>query len=423
LNLDTRSPGARPVSPPDTGRRVVVHSEPMSSRIRWSIVGVALIGLALSIAALRVHYHLLTDPSYVSPCDINATFNCSAAYLSKFGSVAGVPTALAGVLWFGVVFLVAILAKPVERESVEASYLFALVLLAAPVVMFLGYASYARLRVGCPICLGTYACVIAILLLTSRTDGVPMSQLPARLAGDLGGLRKRPVVFAMLLVFLASVGTTAVWFPREGQVTTKATAAVPADVRTQFEEAWAKQPRVDLGIPADGAKVVVVKFNDYECPACKSAENFYTPIIKRLNRAQSGVVKYVVKDWAWSTSCNTFIQTTIPGHEAACVAAAAARLARDRGKYDEMASWLFANQGVSPEAVRDRASQLLGIPDFDRQAEAKMPAVKQDIADGAALKIHGTPTYFINGVRLPTDSMLAPEYFELALNLEIKRPD
>jgi len=73
--------------------------------------------------------------------------------------------------------------------------------------------------------------------------------------------------------------------------------------------------------------------------------------------------------------------------------------------------------------VRDRASQLLGIPDFDRQAEAKIPAVKQDIADGAALKIHGTPTYFINGVRLPTDSMLAPEYFELALNLEIKRPD
>ena len=59
----------------------------MSSRIRWSIFGIALIGLALSVAALRVHYHLLTDPSYVSPCDLSATFNCSAAYLSNYGTV------------------------------------------------------------------------------------------------------------------------------------------------------------------------------------------------------------------------------------------------------------------------------------------------------------------------------------------------
>jgi uncharacterized membrane protein/protein-disulfide isomerase len=393
----------------------------VSSRIRWSIVGVALIGLALSIAALRVHYHLLTDPSYVSPCDLSATFNCSAAYLSKYGSVAGVPTALAGVLWFGIVAMVAMLATPAERESVDASYLFVLVLLAAPVVMFLGYASYARLRIGCPICLGTYACVITILLLTSRTDGVPLSQLPGRLASDLGGLRKRPIVFAMLLVFLAGVGTTAVWFPREGQIVTKAVETVPTDVRTQFEEAWAKQPRVDLGIPADGAKVVVVKFNDYECPACRSAENFYTPVIKKVNQARPGAVKYVMKDWAWSTSCNPFIKQTFPGHEAACVAAAAARVARERGKYDEMASWLFSNQGVSPEAVKSQASKMLGLQDFDRDAAVYMGAIKQDMADGAALNIHGTPTYFINGVRLPAESMLAPEYFELAINLEIKR--
>src|SRR6187455_3371131 len=139
----------------------------MSSRIRWSIVALAVVGLGLSIAALRVHYRLLTDPSYVSPCDINATFNCSAAYLSRYGSLAGVPTALAGVLWFGVVGLVALAAKPTDGESVEASYLFVLVLLAAPVVLFLGYASYVSLRVGCPICMGTYACVLAILLLTS----------------------------------------------------------------------------------------------------------------------------------------------------------------------------------------------------------------------------------------------------------------
>jgi uncharacterized membrane protein len=289
----------------------------VSSRVRWSIFGIALIGLALSVAALRVHYHLLTDPSYVSPCDLSATFNCSAAYLSKYGTVGGVPTALGGVLWFGLVAIVALLASPVERQSVEASYLFVLVLLAAPVVMFLGFVSYTRLRIGCPICLGTYACVIAILLLTSRTDGVPIGELPGRLAADLGNLRTRPIALAILLAFLAGVGSTAVWFPREGQVEAAPAAPMQADVRAQFEDTWARQPRVELGIPADGAKVVVVKFNDYECGGCRSAENFYTPIIKRLNQARPGTVKLVMKDWAWSTSCNTFIKSTLPGHEAA----------------------------------------------------------------------------------------------------------
>jgi protein-disulfide isomerase len=88
-----------------------------------------------------------------------------------------------------------------------------------------------------------------------------------------------------------------------------------------------------------------------------------------------------------------------------------------------MASWLFGNQGVGPGEVRAQAIRILGLDPaaFDREAAARMPAVKKDIADGAALEVQATPTYFINGVRLPTTSMLAPEYFELAIELEIKR--
>jgi uncharacterized membrane protein/protein-disulfide isomerase len=393
----------------------------MSSRIRWSIVALAVVGLALSIAALRVHYRLLTDASYVSPCDINATFNCSAAYLSRYGSLAGVPTALGGVLWFGVVALIALVAKPTDAESVEASYLFILVLLAAPVVLFLGYASYVRLRVGCPICMGTYACVLSILLLISGTNGVAMSQLPRRLAADLSGLKKRPMLFAMLMVFLGSVGATAVWFPREGDVPTQAEATpVAVDQQALFSEQWAKQPRVDLGIAAGDAKVVVVKFNDYECPACRSAENFYAPVFAQLSKDHPGAVRLVYKDWPWSKACNPQLESTKPGHEAACAAAAAARLARDRGKYDEMAAWLFGNQGVMPEDVKKAASAILGIQDFDRQAATKLHDIQRDTEDGKKFEVRATPTYFINGVRLP-DGMLAPEYFRLAIELELKR--
>jgi uncharacterized membrane protein len=395
----------------------------MSSGVRWLIVLCALAGLALSGAALLVHYRLLTDPSYVSPCDINATFNCSAAYLSRYGAIAGVPTALGGVLWFGVVLLVALGAKPTTDESVAASYLFALTWLAVPVVVFLGYASYARLRAGCPICMGVYACVLAILALTIATKGVPMASLPPRFSRDLAGVKRHPAVLVLALVLLGGVGAAAALFPREGQTPAKTvtSSSMPEDARAAFTEAWSKQPRVDLGIPSDGAKVLIVKFNDYECTTCRSAELFYEPIVDRINAAQPGAVKVVFKDWIWNTSCNPHSRATIPGHEASCDAAVAARVARDQGKYDEMKTWLFANQGVTPDALRAQASRMLGIQDFDREYAIKMKDIQQDIADGAALQISGTPTYFINGVRIPSERLIAAEYFDLAVELELKR--
>jgi uncharacterized membrane protein/protein-disulfide isomerase len=394
----------------------------MSSRVRWLIVACASAGLGLSGAALLVHYRLLTDPSYISPCDINATFNCSAAYLSRYGSIAGVPTALGGVLWFGIVLLVALGATPTDRDSAGASYLAALTWLAVPVVLFLGYASYAQLRTGCPICMGVYACVLAILALTIATKGVPMRELPSRLAGDLAGLRRHPIVLVLALVLLGGVGAAAALFPREGQAPARtASSSMPDDARAAFTDVWAKQPRLDLGMPSDGAKVLIVKFNDFECTTCRSAETFYAPIIDRLNAAQPGTVKVVFKDWVWNSKCNPHTSSTIPGHEASCEAAVAARVARDQGKYDEMKTWLFAHQGVTPEAVRAQATQMLGIQDFDREYAIKMKDIQQDIADGAALQIAGTPTYFINGVRIPSARLIAPEYFELAIQLELKR--
>jgi protein-disulfide isomerase len=96
-------------------------------------------------------------------------------------------------------------------------------------------------------------------------------------------------------------------------------------------------------------------------------------------------------------------------------------MARERGKVDVMVDWLFANQGTTPQAVREAASRLLGVTDFDHEYALKLPEIRKDIADGGVLRIDGTPTYFVNGVRLPS-SGIPPEYLELAINLELKRP-
>jgi uncharacterized membrane protein/protein-disulfide isomerase len=393
----------------------------MSSRTRSLIVAFALLGFGLAAASTWIHYRLLTDPSYVSVCDVNSTFSCSEVYLSRYGSVAGVPVAVGGLIWFGLVALVAGFAKPDARPSAAAGYLLALSVVGLGVSLYLAYTSFFVLRTGCLLCIGTYVCVTAIFLLSLFTNAESILTLPSRLTADLRAAFARPAALLATVLFLAGTASVVAFFPREGELAAEA-AAAPAptgDVRQQFAAAWAQQPRVDLGIAPEGAKVVIVKFNDFECGACAQAEMLYRPVLQKLSASHPGAVKYVVKDWPWDTKCNFNAGRTIPGHEAACDAAAAARMARDRGKYDDMAAWLYANQGARPEAIRATAQRMLGVTDFDREYALKLPEIRSDIADGGVLNIQGTPTYFVNGVRLPSGMM--PQYFELAITLELEK--
>ena len=393
----------------------------MSSRTRALIMALAVVGFGLAAASSYVHYRLLTDPGYVSPCDVNATFNCSQVYLSRFGSVAGVPVAIGGLIWFGLAGLFAAFGRPDGTPSVAAGYLQALSIVGVGVSLYLAYASFFVLRSGCLLCIGTYVCVAGIFLLSLLSHGVSVMRLPSRLLADVRAAIGRPAVAVAAILFVVGTASVVAFFPREGAMAEQA-AATPAptgDIRQKFEEAWGKQPRVDMGIPADGAKVIVVKFNDFQCGACAQAETLYKPILQKFAASSPGAVKYVVKDWPWDTDCNFNSSRTIPGHEAACDAAAAARMARDRGKYDEMAAWLYANQGARPEAVREAAQKMLGVTDFDREYAAKLAGIRADIADGGVLNINGTPTYFINGVRLP--GAIRPEYFEMAIDIELKK--
>jgi protein-disulfide isomerase len=66
--------------------------------------------------------------------------------------------------------------------------------------------------------------------------------------------------------------------------------------------------------------------------------------------------------------------------------------------------------------------RILGLTEDELNKEylAKLPAIRQDIADGGALNISGTPTYFVNGVRLPS-AVIPVEYFRLAIELELEK--
>lgn len=396
----------------------------MSTKTRSWILIFALAGLGFAGASSWVHYRLLTDPTYTSPCDINATFSCTQAYVSRYGSVWGVPVALGGVAWFGLVALIAAFAKP-TREGTAATYVFALSVVGLAAVLYLGYASFVVLKTGCLLCIGTYVCVIGIFALSSSAASVGMGQMLKRLPSDLGAVFNAPTTFLVALLYIVTTGSAFALFPREATVG-EAGASAPApeqDAVSAFADAWSKQQRLDLGIDPEGATVLVVKFLDYQCPSCKAAHFAYKPVLDRFAESNPGAVRQVIKDFPLNNKCNFTMSGAL--HQAACEEAAFVRIARARGRAEEAIDWLFSvpdQVGLTPQAVKDEAATRFGVADFDAEYQKHLPDIQRDVADGQALQISSTPTYFINGVRAQTtQGWLPPEYFELAIKLELER--
>lgn len=417
----------------------------MTSRARWLILALALIGLGFAVASTQVHYRLLTEPGYVSVCDVNATFNCSQAYLSSYGSVLGVPVALGGVAWFALVALIAGIAggpPPVAPrrkgtappQQPAATYIFALAAVALAAIVYLAYASFFVLETYCLLCLGTYVCVIGIFVASGLAKSMSLSQALGRLGKDLRAAAGSPATY----LFVATVVVLILWFPREMSPATPAPAAVSADDEARFAQWWAQQPRVDLDVAPEGAEVVVVKFNDWLCPGCKAWEEMYEPVLAEYERERPGAVRLVFKDLPWNVACNDSIGQTLRGHEGACDAAVAVRLARDAGQASAMIDWLFDNQqtlaeqgmaggGEANRRIREKATELLGVTDFDRELAARLPAIQRDVAEAVRLNVASTPTYFVNGVRTtsvrtandPGGQNLPPEYLDIAIRIEL----
>ena len=173
-----------------------------------------------------------------------------------------------------------------------------------------------------------------------------------------------------------------------------------------------------LVVPADGAKVLVVKFNDFQCPACGQSYLQYKPIFAKFEAEQPGAVKVVLKDYPLNKDCNDAIGQSI--HSAACEAAVAVRLAGAHKKTEAMEEWLYTHQpAMTPPSVRQAAHDIGEIADFDAKYQSTLSLVKGDVALGRQLGIKSTPTFFINGVKV--EGALPPQYFDQAIKYELKR--
>lgn len=140
--------------------------------------------------------------------------------------------------------------------------------------------------------------------------------------------------------------------------------------------------------PAD-ALVTLVEYGDYECPYCGRV----APAIARILERSDGRVRFVMRHLPLTEV-----------HPSAALAAEAAEAAGAQGRFWEMHDLLFAHQdALSPADLRGHAEALgLDVAAFERDIAGGRfrGRVARDVASADAAGVTGTPTFFINEVRI-----------------------
>lgn len=389
------------------------------------LLAFALLGLGASTVSSYVHYQLLTEPSYTSFCDVSAKVSCTQAYVSRYGSFMGVPVAVGGVIFFA---LAAVLAgvtggpRSAAREN-AGGYIFLLSTVGLAFALYLAWASYIVLGVFCILCAITYASVIGLFVVSGGATPFPMTTMPGRAARDLRTLVSTPAALVILLVIGAGSAALVAAFPDESRAAAVQAEALStyqpltADQRRQLEAWWAVQPREDLPVPpAEGTKVLIVKFSDYQCPACRATHLALKPVLAKY---EGQGVQFVLKHYPLEPECNP--NTPTMNHFGSCEAAAAYEMAKTTPNLKILDDWFFDHQqGLTRDTVRTAALEQAGIKDFDARYDAALQTVRTDAGLGALMKVTGTPTVFINGRRIPCCPPAA--YYDAFIDIELKQP-
>lgn len=164
---------------------------------------------------------------------------------------------------------------------------------------------------------------------------------------------------------------------------------VERDYKRRFDPSASRPIGVD-GSPTLGpsdARVTVVVFSDFECPAC----GFAAP---RLDAAVTGgrSVRLVYKFVA------------LAQHAHAEIAARAAIAAHAQGKFWEMHKMLFSHQSALEERDLEGYARAIGLDMKAFLAAMKSRATTARIETDAALwhslQLHGTPSVFVEGREL-----------------------
>ncbi|MGY4544024.1 protein-disulfide isomerase [Arthrobacter sp. UYNi723] len=201
--------------------------------------------------------------------------------------------------------------------------------------------------------------------------------------------RARTLIWILLAAIVAA---GAIWYA-VFTLNKPAPAAIPPVVDAQL----VREDSHRVTNPAT-EKAQLVEFLDFECEACRAAE----PLVAELKAEFGDRITFI----------NRYFP--LPAHRNSAQAALAVEAAAQQGKYEQMYAKMFETQPQWGEKQDSQAplfrtfAQELGLDlaayDTAVADEKTKDRIRKDIADGKALGVTGTPTFFLNGEKLVLNS-------------------
>ncbi len=206
----------------------------------------------------------------------------------------------------------------------------------------------------------------------------PPAQPPRR-----GGLEIVQLAATGILVVCALLVT--------GKVIGRTPPPPPPRSSTEYVDApdWREYAAVGHRLGPDDARVTIVDFSDYQCPACAQFEPALRAIQARYPRDVAVVYRHYPLDRP---------------HPQAHAAAIASECAAVQGHFAAMHEVLFARHREFGTVSWRELASVAGVPALDRfdrcmQDSSTAGRVREDRAAAAAIAARGTPTVFVNAVR------------------------
>ncbi|MEQ8524206.1 thioredoxin domain-containing protein [Gracilimonas sp.] len=153
------------------------------------------------------------------------------------------------------------------------------------------------------------------------------------------------------------------------------------------------------------AQINIVKFSDYQCPACK----YFVSIEEQLKQEYGDEISITTKHFPLNM------------HEHAQLASRVAEAAREQGKYQEMHDMIFTGQeqwarGNAEAIFIGYAKSLsLDMEQFrnDMNSADMQRKVMADKREGLNLNVNSTPTFFINGTKVENNPRTFEQFKQL----------
>lgn len=153
------------------------------------------------------------------------------------------------------------------------------------------------------------------------------------------------------------------------------------------------------------AKVTIVEYGDYQCPACSVASG----IVNQIMEEYKGKVKLIYRHFP------------LPQHPFAFKAAISAECAGEQGKFWDMHKALYADQaGINSDNLKYAEKVGLDIQKYTEciNNSGYADKIRKNMKQGENDNLSFTPTFIVNGKKLDSFNV---ESFRTAINAELAK--